>query len=1039
MGWRDLLRWRRNAAPPERRFSGNYTPLADLIESQAAKNNSPVDRETALTVPALLKGRNMLCSISTLPLIQYGPGQAVVRSSLLEQIDPDVANIVTLAQTVEDLLCEAVAWWQVIARDAEGFPSSARRLATERVSLTAPSGARSPLPSGVDPHEAVVYVDGKPVSARDIIRFDSPNPGILSVAARSIRKAILIDKLAAMFADNPRPLDYFSPAQGAEEPSDEEAAEIIAKWRSARKRSLTAWIPKALQYAQVSSPSPQDLQLVQLQERVSLEIANALGVDPEELGVSTTSRTYANVVDRRKDKINDVLSPYMLAITQRLSMRDVTRRGYTVAFNLDDYLRSNPTERATVQRAYLDMGVITREEIRLEEGWGPMPDELKQPEKPAETDPAEEPAGNEPAGDEPADGADAATQPTKVMTAALSHTFSGKRTFVDLPLSEGTFKADLDSRIIEGLALPYGQQASKYGGIRFEKGALQYDEVGHVKVLREHDPNQLVGVATELRDTREGLLIRAKIAATTAGDEALLLAGDGILDGLSVGVWFTDADVVDDPKFKGGVLVKRADLGEVSMVGIPAFRKARVSKVVASEIDNEGEPAMPEPTTEPTTAPEPAPVVVPAPAQPTTPEPAAAQAAAPEQTITLTQEQFNALLARPVQPSPAPAPPVEASAPGVVNPTVHPVPGRVQLGYEPVPYRFEGGRIVNTHPDEVERGEAHSFGADVFAMLYGGDKYGRSEAGKRVMGTLARYHNAVTRNFAIPTTSTDIATLIPTAVLDYTASPAFYMPLFELVNKGALPNGLQPFLPPSMSSSTDIAVATHTEGTEPTAKELITAGSAVTPSPMSAKVNITRVALDRVSGVDAIVWDELTKQYYKTVEDRVATFLATLTAADNIALDGLSHISLADTFTSALIFLMKGRHYNFVGLALEEALFKAFARARDNSGAGALLFPPARYTPTNVSGSMAERYVSIDLNGVTGFMSGALGTANSYLFDPAYVHGHATAPTRLDFAGSGASNIYTPVDTVDVAIWGYTAFYNTQIDAVKEITFNNAS
>jgi phage portal protein BeeE len=118
----------------------------------------------------------------------------------------------------------------------------------------------------------------------------------------------------------------------------------------------------------VDSPSPADLQLVELQKQAALDIANALGVDPEELGISTTSRTYANAVDRRRDRINDVLSPFMRAITDRLSMGDVTRRGHRVEFDLDDYMKSNPTERWSVYKIAKEMGVMLVDEIRAEEG-----------------------------------------------------------------------------------------------------------------------------------------------------------------------------------------------------------------------------------------------------------------------------------------------------------------------------------------------------------------------------------------------------------------------------------------------------------------------------------------------------------------------------------------------------------------------------------------------------------------------------------------------------------------------------------------------
>ena len=99
-------------------------------------------------------------------------------------------------------------------------------------------------------------------------------------------------------------------------------------------------------------------------------------MDPEDLGISTTSRTYANAVDRRQDRLNEVYAPYMSAITDRLSMGDVTKRGYRVAWDLDDYLRADPSTRWNVHKTAVEMGVMTPDEVRVSEdlpGKAPVP------------------------------------------------------------------------------------------------------------------------------------------------------------------------------------------------------------------------------------------------------------------------------------------------------------------------------------------------------------------------------------------------------------------------------------------------------------------------------------------------------------------------------------------------------------------------------------------------------------------------------------------------------------------------------------------
>jgi hypothetical protein len=341
----------------------------DQLSFMKILRGTKIDRAAALAVPAVLRGRNMICSISTLPLQLIDAENDVVDHPLFRQIDPNVANVTTLAQTVEDLLFDAVAWWRVTAFTADGYPAKAARYAPSTVSLTPPDNyQRGYLPSDL-PTEGVVYMEGKPVPFREVIRFDSPNPAFLTAGERAIRRAIALDEAADLYATNRRMRGFFTPADGTVDPADDDEIEdMLTDFASAREQRLDGYVPAALKYNQVQDPTPAELQIIAQQQRADLAIANALGIDPEDLGINTTSRTYQNATDRRQDRINDVLSPYMRAITDRLSMPDVTKRGYAARFWLNDYLKADPKTRAEVQQAYRDMEVIDAGDIQTAEG-----------------------------------------------------------------------------------------------------------------------------------------------------------------------------------------------------------------------------------------------------------------------------------------------------------------------------------------------------------------------------------------------------------------------------------------------------------------------------------------------------------------------------------------------------------------------------------------------------------------------------------------------------------------------------------------------
>ena len=138
-------------------------------------------------------------------------------------------------------------------------------------------------------------------------------------------------------------------------------------------------------------------------------------------------------------------------------------------------------------------------------------------------------------------------------------------------------------RTISGIAVPYGVDATVTGGekIRVEAGALPVDGKAP-KLFMYHDSTQPVGVVTERVETEEGMLFSARIAATTAGDEALVLAQEGVLDSVSVGInptkWRMDGDTM---------VVKAAEWVELSLVPVPAFAGAVITDIAASIHQNE--------------------------------------------------------------------------------------------------------------------------------------------------------------------------------------------------------------------------------------------------------------------------------------------------------------------------------------------------------------------------------------------------------------------------------------------------------------------
>jgi hypothetical protein len=1008
-------------------------------------SGTTVGRSEALSVPAVRRGRNMLCSVATMPLEEVGPDNRVVASALLGLIDPDVPNVVTIAQTVEDLVFEGISWWRVTARDFAGFPVAARHLDESKVSVNPPAGhSPAPLPSDIDPRRGVVWIDGKPVPGNTVIRFDSPNPAVLKHAGREIRRAVLLDKAASMYADDPRPADYFTPAENAEEIDDDEVDGILARWKAARKRRATAWVPASMKYNAVDSPAPRDLQLVELQRQASLDIANALGIDPEDLGISTTSRTYSNDVDRRRNKLNDVLLPYMRAITDRLSMGDTTRRGYRVRFNTTEYLLPNPTDRWATYSTAKAMGAMTVDEIRAAEGLPPLPEqpEPEQEEPPVPDDPEQDQAEQ----------VDASRQP--------AHTFDGTVGFT-LDVTVEQFSVDRENRIIEGIAVPFGQYGTK-GGVkfRFDRGALQWqaDAPSRVKLVFPGH-GEAIGKAIQLKSTPGGLFARFKVGRGAEGDRALESAADGVHDGMSIGVDFDlQADTVPDPLDREAVLVLRSDLRHVALTAEPVFDNARVTRVAASRQSGGG----PVPDTETTSE---------ASVSATSTTTTEAEASG----VTLDREQLTVVLSQPGvldalvrSQAPVPAPTSEpaggltlsaeqvqalaqagtlglllglpsattAAAPVETPDVVNPNPAGVTFVNEALPYRFRR----NGGPSDVVfvRGE-HEFSADLHEMSLARDTYGETEAGKRVMGLL--------RAMFADTDTADVTSLNPAIQRPdmYVDQRDFRYPIWESISRGAPPNGVQPFTFPKFNTASGL-VGDHVEGTEPTGGTFTTTSQTITPTALSGKASVTREVWDMGGNpaVSTLIFNQMLRGWREGLESAAATFLNTLTAATDITLGvAPTDAALDDAWNQALAGLQFVRGYDFSMFAVEQVLYKAFVSVTDTTGRP--LYPII--SPQNSNGQALSRFRQIDLSGVIGAPAWALPSTpgslnNSWLFDPSVVWGWASAPQRLEFPGSGGAAAgveYKPVAHVDLALWGYKAFANTDIGGVRQVTYDSVA
>jgi len=136
-----------------------------------------------------------------------------------------------------------------------------------------------------------------------------------------------------------------------------------------------------------------------------------------------------------------------------------------------------------------------------------------------------------------------------------------------------------DRRTISGKIAPYGEIGyTSAGKVVFAEGSISAPEPSRVKLLMSHDNSKPVGRMQSITSAKDGLYASFKVSASSRGSDAILLAQEQLMDGLSVGV-----EVTASKPQKDYLLVTAATLREVSLVESAAFASAAVQKISAQE------------------------------------------------------------------------------------------------------------------------------------------------------------------------------------------------------------------------------------------------------------------------------------------------------------------------------------------------------------------------------------------------------------------------------------------------------------------------
>ena len=318
-----------------------------------------VTRETALSIPSVDACRNLVVgTVVQLSLYRYRAGERLEPDYLVTKPDPSTTLAATIGGTVDDLLFAGRAYWRVLDRDSEGFARRARWTPIADVTpLAKSSGGSYATLTGY--RIAGVRDEVEPA---DVIRFDSPIPGVLDVGGRTLAAALELEAAARRLSAVELPAGVLK--NEGTELSDDELREIVQEFARQRREHGIAGL-QGFSYERADLNAA-DLQLIEARANVATDVARLFNVPVAMIGASPSGNAsallYSNLSQQLAILVSSAVAPHLRTI--ELTLSDAYPRGTSIAFDVQTFLRSDPQAAADYAIALLGAEIIDQAEAR---------------------------------------------------------------------------------------------------------------------------------------------------------------------------------------------------------------------------------------------------------------------------------------------------------------------------------------------------------------------------------------------------------------------------------------------------------------------------------------------------------------------------------------------------------------------------------------------------------------------------------------------------------------------------------------------------
>lgn len=312
-----------------------------------------VDRATALSVPAVKRARDLICSlVASAPFVEITPdNQRIPARPFLANPDKTTPRANIMAKTVADLMFDSMAVWFITSRYAEDDrPATAKHIPISAVDIQ------------TDAYNDIVKVsiNGQEVDQRNVIIFEALSGGILNSGARAIWTSVHLEKAVQKFAKTPLP--NVKVKNSGPKLDQDQVDDLMGYYEAALANKATLYEGRDVDVNPIGW-NPEQLGLNSARQAQAVEIARLTGVPAWYLYADPgSSMTYSNNTQARLDLYSLAITPYTTVIEQRLSMDDVTGRGTRVELDFSEFLRADPELRARIYNQLVPIGVMTAEQ-----------------------------------------------------------------------------------------------------------------------------------------------------------------------------------------------------------------------------------------------------------------------------------------------------------------------------------------------------------------------------------------------------------------------------------------------------------------------------------------------------------------------------------------------------------------------------------------------------------------------------------------------------------------------------------------------------